>query len=67
MESEHFICSDIEGKQARINGATVSRGRVSQVQEEHVENANEPDYHSPPFIYVTHKQHLRNDHHGKSI
>lgn len=48
MRSEHFICSDIEGKQARINGATVSRGRVSQVQEEHVENANEPDYHSPP-------------------
>ncbi len=21
----------------------------------------------PPFIYVTHKQYLRNDHHGKSI
>ncbi len=40
MESEHYICSEMKEKQARINGATVSRRRVSQVQEEHVENAN---------------------------
>lgn len=40
MVSEHNICSEIKGKQARINGTAVSRGRVSQVQKEHVENAN---------------------------